>query len=71
MATQSDTTLPVGSLWEIPGAVGKPAEITRPDGVAVVVTDGVHALSLPGEYVAQVGRKRSEITAVAPDADPA
>jgi hypothetical protein len=68
MAAQSTTgTLPVGHIWEIPLRDGKPAEITRPDGAVVVVADGLHALSMPGEFVASVGKVTHKV--VATDAD--
>lgn len=80
MATPTTpTTLPVGHVWEIPLADGQ-LEITRPDGVAVVVSGGSYVLTASGLYTARpLGRPRAKPVAVigldkvqevADDADP-
>lgn len=66
MAEQTPT-VPVGHIWGIPVREGKPAEITRPDGSAIVVPDGIHVLSIPGEYLARVGRTTHKVVAVHDD----
>lgn len=54
MAENTNTTVPVGTLWELPAK--EPLTIQRPDGREVTAfTDGktaTHVLDVPGEYVA-------------------
>lgn len=68
MATKPTTSLPVGTVWEIPGGQGKPVTISRPDNTVAVVSDALHVLSLPGEYVARVGRTTITVEALHADA---